>query len=234
MINKAERLVILQPLFLPWMGMFDMMGQADLFVILDNVQFSRQSWQQRNRIKTSQGVRWLSVPVVHRFGQKINEVKIDYGRDWVPDHLKTIYHNYKKAPHFDEIYNLVEGIYRRKTERLCDLSFDFIQSVKDYLKIPTRLMKASEVPLQNRGSKDYVLDLCRYFKSRVYLNGPAGKKLYDPKEFKDAGIDLIFHEYVHPVYPQLHGEFVPYLSVVDLLFNCGSLSYNSLRPKNRD
>lgn len=223
-VKNVRTLVILQPLFLPWGGMFNMMYQCDLFVILDNVQFSRQSWQQRNRIKTQAGVRWLTVPVKHNFGEKIMEVEIDYSTNWREKHLGLIYQNYKTAPFFSEVYELLQKAYAKKPILLTHLNTSLLNDLRDYLGIKTPLVLSSDVPIENRGGKDYVLDLCKYFGTKSYFNGPAGKTLYFPGEFEKFGIDLTFHEYQHPVYPQLHGEFVSHLSVIDVLFNCGRQS----------
>lgn len=230
--KPVETLVILQPLFLPWLGMFDMMSRADLFVILDNVQFSRQSWQQRNRIKTPQGVRWLTVPVHHNFGEKIMNVRIDYSTDWVGKHLGLISQSYRQAPHFFEVYDFIEQEYKKKPELLCSLSHGLIRAIQEYFGIKTELILASELPLENRGGKNYVLDLCQYFYAQKYLNGPLGKTLYSPEEFKGRGVDLVFHEFTHPVYPQLYGDFASHLSVIDALFNCGQQSLELIYNQN--
>ncbi|MEK7611524.1 MAG: WbqC family protein [Patescibacteria group bacterium] len=228
--NKT--LVILQPLFLPWLGMFDMMARSDLFVILNNVQFSRQSWQQRNRIKTPSGVKWLTVPVKHNFGTKIINVEIDYSTNWPEKHLKTISQSYRHTPFFGEIYNIVEKVYSEKPTYLIQLSIGLIKAVRGYLGISTPLEMASDVSIANHGGKSYVLDLCKYYGATTYLNGPAGKTLYSPEEFRQNGIKLIFHEYLHPIYPQLHGDFVSHLSVIDTLFNCGPGSIKFVSGNN--
>lgn len=217
----VRTLMILQPLFLPWVGMFNMMYQSDLFVILDNAQFSRQSWQQRNRIKTQTGVRWLTVPVKHNFGEKIMNVEVDYSTNWREKHLGLIYQSYKTAPFFSEVYDLLQKAYAKKPALLCQFNVSLLNDLRGYLGIGTPLVLASEVPIENRGGKDHVLDLCKYFGTKSYLNGPAGKTLYSLEEFKQAGINLIFHEYRHPIYPQPQGEFVSHLSIIDVLFNCG-------------
>lgn len=230
--RPVQTLVILQPLFLPWLGMFDMMVQSDLFIILNNVQFSRQSWQQRNRIKTDSGVRWLTVPVKHNFGVKIKDVEIDYSSNWIAKHLKTIYQSYCRSLFFTEVYETIEKAYLKKPKYLCQLTINLINTIRDYLGIKTLLAVADEVPVENRGGKDYVLDLCRYFGAKVYLNGPLGKTLYSSDEFGRYGIKLIFHEYAHPIYDQLHGDFVSHLSVIDALFNCGHGSIKLISEKN--
>ena len=228
----ARTLVILQPPFLPWAGMFNMMQKADLFVILDNVQFSRQSWQQRNRIKTQAGVRWLTVPVKHNFGEKIMNVEIDYSTNWREKHLGLIYQNYKTAPFFSEVYELLQKAYAKKPILLTHLNTSLLNDLRDYLGIKTPLVLASEVPIENRGGKDYVLDICRYYGAKVYLNGPLGKTLYSSDEFGQHGVKLVFHEYVHSVYTQLHGDFVSHLSVIDALFNCGHGSIKLISGKD--
>src|SRR3989338_1183673 len=217
----VNKLVILPPLFLPWIGVFDMMNQADLFIILDNVQFSRQSWQQRNRNKTQAGVKWLTVPVKHRFGERIMNIKIDYSTDWINKHLKTIHYSYKGAPFFPEVCELLQRAYAKKPALLCQFNGCLLNDLRDYLGIKTPLILASDVPIENRGGKDHVLDLCKYFDAKYYLNGPLGKSLYSPEEFQKIGVDLVFHEFRNPVYSQLHGTFISHLSVVDMLFNCG-------------
>ena len=221
-MNEGITLVINQPTFLPWLGYFDLINKADSFIALNTVQFSRQSWQQRNRIKTPNGVVWLTVPVQRSFGEKILDVKINYSTDWQYKHLKTIEQSYKKTPFFEKVFPMLEEIYNTSPKFLVDLNVLIIKEVCTYLNIKTALVCAHEIPIEKHEKVPYVLDLCDYMHTKTYLNGAAGKKLYDPKDFEERKINLVFHDYHHPVYNQLHGEFVPYLSIVDALCNCGS------------
>lgn len=231
--NKQKTVTILQPLFIPWLGFFDMLDKSDAFVILDNVQFSRQSWQQRNRIKTAKGPRWLTIPVHHAFGEKIYKIRISYHDDWINKHLTALYLNYKKAPHFGEIYPMLEKHYRRQPRLLSEFTSGLIKEIAQYLSIKTPLIHAKNLHIENKGGQRYVIDICKHLRTKRYLNGPMGKVLYSPEVFNKNKISLVFHEYNHPYYPQQYGKFISHLSVVDLLFNCGKQSYGIITNKTK-
>jgi len=222
------RAVILQPTYLPWMGYFGMIDIADVFVFYDDTQFVKQSWQQRNKIKTQNGWMWLIVPVFQNFGQEIKEVKINNNINWAEKHWKSIMYNYSKAPFFNEYASIFESMYTKRWECLVELNVALIKKITEILGLKTRFMFSSE--LNVKGAKtDRLIDILTKIDADVYISGPAAKTYIEIDKFKREGIMLYWYEFNHPTYPQLHGDFIPYLSVVDLLFNTGNEALDVIR-----
>ena len=210
-----------QPQYLPWLGYFDKIDAADVFCFLDNVQYKKNEWQNRNRIKTAQGAQWLTVPVSYRFGQKISEVLVNNHENWVRKHLQGLVTNYAKAPFFEQYFGLIEEVLRRPWERLADLNIHLIEVLINGLGLTdTETVVASDLDLRDDPT-DRLVDICRSVGADAYLSGKDGAKYMDLARFEDAGIAVVFQEFRHPVYTQLFGGFESHLSVVDLLFNCG-------------
>lgn len=230
------KISIMQPTYLPWMGYFDLMDQVDVFIFLDTVQFSKQSWQQRNRIKTHKGVQWLTVPVMNKgkSHQKINEVKINESQTWQRKHLASIKQNYQKAPFFEQYFPQFEGLLNEPCENLSVLNMKIIHWIKSLLGITSRTVLASESAASCEEDKvERLVDLCKYYKADEYLS-PAGSKEYleeceASSLFAASGIGLHYHQYEHPTYEQLFDDFVPYMSVLDLLLNKGGESMGIIR-----
>lgn len=208
-----------QPQYLPWLGFFDKVARADVFVLLDDVQFKKNEWQNRNRIKGPGGAQWLTVPVHHRFPQTIAEVEIAPPPAWRRKHLQALRSNYGKAPCFDAEMPLFAEILDRYWSHLAPLNIELIRSLTMRLGIQTELRLSSELPARDDPTLRLV-DLCRELEADAYLSGSGGDYL-DEQPFADAGIALDYQQYDHPQYPQQHGEFEPFLSIVDLLMNCG-------------
>jgi len=213
-----------QPNFLPWIGYFYKMYKSDIFVFLDNVQFSKNSYQNRVKIKTSQGAQWLTLPVFHKFGQLTKDVRINNNEKWKEKHLKTIELNYKKAPYFNQIYNLLVKVYtNNKWELMTDFNIELITAICNFLDIKTKTIRASS--LNTSGSAtELLIDIVKKVGGDIYLSGKGGMKYQDENRFKEENITLIYTNFKHPVYPQLWGEFIEGLSIIDLLFNCGEES----------
>lgn len=221
--GSYNRLVILQPGYLPWLGFFDMMMQADLFVFIDDVQYDKQSWRNRNRIKTKNGWTWLTVPVLlkgHHLDQ-IRNIKIDNSKKWMERHWNLIQENYRNAPFFKEYADNFRQFYQKKWEYLEELDLAIVDEFRRILNINTPLAKSSDIDTAGLKSQAKVIAICKHFGAKEYLNGPAGKAIYSEEVFAENGIRLIWHNYKHPVYPQQFGEFIPYMSTLDLVFNCG-------------
>lgn len=222
--------VIMQPTYLSWLGYYDLMDNADVFVLLDNVQFEKQSWQQRNRIKTAKGSpTWLTVPVLHDFGQKISAVKINNSQPWQRKHWKTIEQEYKQALHWDRYKDGLAVVYSKPWDDLVEVNIALIDFIKQQLGIKTKLVKASEIPAA--GEKvGLLVNICHHLKADVYLS-PVGSACYiEPDNlFASAGITLKYHQYEHPVYKQLFSGFMPFMSAIDLLFNEGPKSLEIIR-----
>lgn len=225
------KIAIMQPTYLPWLGYFDLMDRADHFVFLDTVQFSKQSWQQRNRIKTHQGTLTLTVPVVQKLGQRVSEVRIDNRNDWQKKHWRSIESAYQKAPFWSEFSPALAPFYEKKWEFLCDMNAALITCLKDLLGIATPLTRVSGMDLGEEGRSGRLVNICKRLNGTLYLS-PAGAREYlteDRQDFEAAGLAVEFQEYQHPRYPQLHGEFVPQLSVIDPIFNAGRRSLDLIR-----
>ncbi len=229
-----KRLVILQPGYLPWLGFFDQLHRADEFVIYDDVQYDRRGWRNRNRVKGPQGPIWLTVPVRTKgaFHQTVREARIENSRDWRRRHLETLRRCYRHAPFFEEIMDLLAPIYAAEWELLIDLDLALIRRLAGYLGIDTPLLFASEIA-HGGGKTGRLLRICAARGATHYLTGDAAKGYIDRQAFAEQGITLEFQGYQHPEYPQLFGEFTPYLSIVDLLFNCGPESLAILAGQPR-
>lgn len=218
-----------QPQYLPWLGYFDKISRSDIFVFLDNVQFKKNEWQNRNRIKSAQGWQWLTVPVIHKFSQKICEVKINNTVSWEKKHLKALITCYSKAPFFKEHIAFFEQIYAQEWQRLVDINIHIIHYLaKAFGLSGKKLVRASEYKLREEAT-ERLIDICKHLRGDVYLSGKDGANYLNLALFEKEGIQVIFQDYQHPHYPQLYGDFEPYLSTIDLLFNCGPESLSILK-----
>jgi len=218
-----------QPQFAPWLGFFDKLDRADVFVLLDNVQYKKNEWQNRNRIKGAAGPQWLTVPVSGRFGQEIRELDIAQQDTWPTRHLKTLRTCYSRAPHFTETFSRYERIACRGWEKLSDLNVQLLLDLVVQLELDTKILLASELgPLPDHRDERLV-ELCRKCGARTYLAGAGGRGYMELERYEGAGVRVVFQDYQHPAYPQLFGDFTPNLSILDLLFNCGPTSTEVLR-----
>lgn len=223
--------IILQPNYLPWMGYFGMIDIADVFVFYDDVQFSRQSWQQRNKIKSQNGNQiWLTIPIVRKFGQNINQVRINKTLNWTRKHWGSLCQSYRKTPYFKSYKKEIENIYQESWDYLSDLNILIIKKISELLggNIP-KFVRSSE--LQNiKGKKtDRLLSILEKIEANEYISGPAAKDYIETEKFKEKDIKLYWFEYQHPIYPQVGKEFIFYLSTIDLLFNTGDEAINYIR-----
>jgi hypothetical protein len=209
-----------QPQFMPWLGYFDKMAKCDLFVILDNVQFKRNEWQNRNKLLSSDGWQWLTVPVLHDFGQNIDEVPANNTVPWRKKHPRTIAQVYSRRPGFAEVMPLVEGMYAKPWDKLCAVNMHSIEMLRSLLGVGTKLEFSSRHKIEGMSTQRLV-NLCKYFGADTYLSGPGGHDYMDMGLFEQAGIKVIFHEYTHPVYPQQGKEFIPYMAALDMAFQLG-------------
>ena len=221
-----------QPQYLPWSGYIDKMDKADVFCYLDNVQYKKNEWQNRNRIKTSAGWQWVTTPVSYHFPQKIYEVKINNTVNWRRKHLQALITNYKKAPYFDEYIDLFRRIYAADWEYLVDLNIEVAEKIRSALGIGGKVtVRASELDLSDNPT-DRLIDICKSTGCDTYLAGADGASYMDLSRFDARHVSVIFQKFNHPVYSQLFGEFVSHLSIIDLLFNCGSDSMQLIREAN--
>jgi hypothetical protein len=221
--------VILQPSYLPWLGYFAQMARSDVFVFYDDVQYDKHSWRNRNRVKTAQGGQWLTVPALTHNRNKplIREVEIDNRQNWRKKHLNTLQQSYARAPFYSTYIKQFEELYSRPYERLLDLNLAGTLAICEMLGLKREHRLSSE--LDTQGDRlGRLIDLCKLVGANVFYEGAAGKDYISDADFAQAGIRIEYQDYQHPTYEQLHGEFVPYLSAVDLLFNCGPRSLEIL------
>lgn len=208
-----------QPYFMPWLGFFDKVAKSDVYIVLDNVlcDYKSKSVLNRNKIKTPQGSMWLSVPIKGGIHQLIKDVKIDYDGNWVEDHLKTLFYNYKKTENFDKIYPLVEKIYQKKHTKLIDLNMEIIALIFDLLKIKPQILFASDIKVDGKNNQ-LLINLLKSVKATEYISGLGAKDYLDENMFEQNRIKVEWQEFSPPVYNQLWGEFIPNLSALDYLF----------------
>ena len=222
-----------QPEHLPWIGFFEKMQRADLFVLLDDVQFSKGDFQNRNRVKGANGVQWLTVPIVQKFPQQINEVEIA-GDDWRDKHWRTVLSCYGRAPYFKTIGPGLEELYRAPSHKLSDFNLSAIGLLARLLGIETKMVRSSQLNATGEKS-DLILNICREVGADAYYSGAMGRAYLQRETFAQAGIEIVFQQFVHPTYQQLFMQsegFVPNLSVLDLLFNCGQNSLELITQAN--
>lgn len=212
-----------QPAYLPWLGYFEKIMCADVHVYLDSVQFEKNSFINRNRIKTPQGPQWLTVPVKVKghISSTLLDTLIDDAQLWRNKHLKSIEMNYRKAPYFEKCFPALQELIHIPESRLCELCWDHLQFWLSEFGIKTQVVRASELPVSSKKS-DLVLDLCRHLGASRYLSGILGRDYLNETVFADAGVAIEFQDFNHPRYPQLWGEFEANLSVVDYWMNCGA------------
>ena len=226
-----KKIAIIQSNYIPWKGYFDMIAAVDEFILFDDVQYTRRDWRNRNQIKTSQGVRWLTVPVLAKgkYHQKIYETEID-GIDWATSHWQVLMQNYRNTPYFSEIAVWLEPLYLKESySHISQLNRQFIKSICNYLDIKTIISNSSDYILNDCKTKRLV-ELCRQAGATEYISGPAAKDYMHEADFTDMDIKLTWFDYAgYQEYPQLWGDFIHEVSILDLLFNCGKDSPRYMR-----
>ena len=232
--NRAggKTAAIHQPNYIPWLGYFFKIAHSDRFVFLDTVGYPGGSLVNRNSIKTPCGSAWLTIPVLKsgRSGQLISEVETDNIRNWARRHLATLRSNYGRAPYFKEVLALLEPHYHSvagDTSSLSNFNIGLICSIATYLRLNTQCINASELNVSGQKT-DLLLDICRAIGASTYLAGTGAKVYQEDTRFEDAGITPVYSSFSQRDYPQLFGEFVGNLSVVDVLMNCGALGTRQL------
>jgi hypothetical protein len=224
-----------QPVYLPWLGLFHKIALADLFCYFDIVQYQKKDYNNRNKIKTENGALWLSVPVESKnhFEKNVSQILIIQGR-WVEKHLKTIELNYKKATYFEEYFPMLRTtLIDASKKSLGQLNLKLLEYFMQSLNINTPIVKASDYDFNGKGS-DLVLDMCVKLEARKYIFGEQGENYADKDAFHKSAVELYFQKYNHPVYAQKGNDFLPYMSIIDLLFNEGEKSYDILMSGNND
>jgi len=208
-----------QPNYLPYLGFFHKMNRADVFVLYDTAEYSKNGLTNRNRIKTANGVQWLTVPVQKASSRPIKDVEIASGV-WAMKHAKSLQANYQRARYFSTYFPELKSILMREWANVSSLNAALIECLRRWLSIETTLVLASTLPPpQEDDATEKILHITQACGGSVYLSGPRGKDYLDTGKFRDIRLE---YDVFHPrPYPQLHGAFIPNLSAVDALFNCG-------------
>jgi hypothetical protein len=229
-----KKIAILQSNYIPWKGYFDMIAAVDEFILYDDMQFTKNDWRNRNLIKTSNGLLWLSVPVGIDISRRIRDVQI-IEKNWQVKHWKTLKSNYAKAAFFPVIAEWLEPIYMNQQHtNLSELNRCLIQEICAYLDISTTIKNSWDYEL-GEGKTERLVNLCRQAEATVYLSGPSAKSYLDESLFSESGIKVNWFNYAgYAEYPQLWGDFVHGVSILDLLFNCGKASKKYLKYGFRD
>jgi hypothetical protein len=226
------RICIIQSCYIPWKGFFDLIGRCDEYVILDSAQYAKRHWHNRNRIKTANGLQWLSIPVVTRgrFEQPIDQVEIE--KPWAEKHWRAIELAYERAPFFKPLAPTVRGWYERaaKEVRLTDVNAIFLHGISGLLGLKTRIV--GDIAYPKLGARtERLLAICRAAGADHYLSGPSAKEYFDEPMFAAAGLATEWMSYDgYPEYQQLYGRFEHGVTVLDLLFNTGPEAPVYLRP----
>ena len=218
------RISIIQSCYIPWKGFFDLIGRCDEYVIFDSAQYAKRHWHNRNRIKTANGVEWLTIPVITkgRFEQRIDEVEIE--KPWADKHWRTLELSYKRAPFFEQLAPAVRAWYERadREARLTDVNAIFMMGIAKLLGLRTRMVRDRAYP--GMGPKtERLLGIALAAGADHYLSGPSARGYFDESMFQTAGVMPEWMSYEgYPEYKQLHGAFEHGVTALDLLFNTGS------------
>lgn len=228
------KISIQQPEHLPWLGFFDKVRQVDLVVLLDNVQFKKRYFENRNKIRTADGWQWIGVPVhtKGRYYQNIYDVEIDNTQHWCEVAWKGLRFNYSKAAYWEEYSGFFENLYRHDSVRLVDFNIEVIQYITKQLGLETEFWLASQLGVEGKADK-LLVNICRKVKASKYLAGVSGRNYIDESLFAEAGISLEYQDFHHPTYHQVYQPFLPNMSTVDLLFNEGSKSLTIIEETNK-
>lgn len=232
----SKKVAILQSNYIPWKGYFDIIASVDEFIFYDEMQYTKNDWRNRNKIKTSNGLQWLSIPILTK-GHISNNVKIVdakiVDKKWANSHWNTIKQFYKKAPYFKDYADIFEKLYKEceQEEYLCNVNYKFIYAINEILGIKTKISFSQDYGLIE-GKTERLVDLVKKAGGTCYLSGPSAKDYIDEKLFKEANIELEWMDYRgYPEYPQLYPPFEHGVSILDLIFNTGEKTLNNIRRK---
>ena len=218
---------IRQPGFIPYIGFFKKIQTSDIFVYLDDAQYAIRSWDNRNKISSNENSCRVSVPVLHPFEKKLNEVEISYSKNWIDSHKNLIEANYKTSPYFKNYWSEIESILNKKFKKLIDLNLELIQYFNKILHIDTPTVRSSKFKIKTVETQR-LFDICERLNASAYRSGIFGKEYLDETIFKKGKVSIIYENFQHPIYNQLKKEFIPNLSIIDLLFHEGENSIKIL------
>jgi len=229
-------IAIHQPHYLPWLRYLHKIMEAELFVLLDDAQFVKGEWHNRNKIKSAQGPIYLTVPVIHKFGQSIGETRIENTSRWREKHLYALKTNYSSAPLYKEYISHLLPFYEENAQEcLGDLNEEMLKTFLSLLNIKTPIVRSSSLGVEGKGNEK-LLNICKAVGADAYLTGEKALEEYlDLQSFKENGIEVWVQRWQCPVYPQRFPQigFIPDLAIVDLLFNCGEESREILKKGGR-
>lgn len=219
------KIVISQPMYFPWYGMFEQIHLSDVLVYYDDVQFSKGSFTNRVQIKANntEGIKWLTVPMDNlKLGALINEIKINQKKNWKKEHLDLLKQNYFNAPYYSDMINLVNILFAFETNNLAELTIKSQDLILEYFDITKKIITSRSSHLNIPGkSTQRVFDIVKHYKCNTYITGHGAKKYFDHMLFENNGIDVEYINYKKNEYPQLYGKFNPYVSILDLIANTG-------------
>ena len=218
----ARTLVVSQPMFLPWVGLFEQVRLADVFIHYDDVQLPQgRSFMSRVQLKSANGVAWLTVPIDHKkSGKLLNEVVLFKAEEWRDKHLRTIRHAYAKRPYFNLMFELVETIYGQPTDHLAQFNINAIEQIAQWLGLAPQFMRSSAMGVAG-ASTERLVDLCEAVNCDIYVTGHGALNYLNHQQFEDKGVSVRYMDYRKVPYEQGHGEFMPYVSILDAIANCG-------------
>jgi hypothetical protein len=226
------KVAISQSNYIPWKGYFDNIALVDEFVLYDVMQYTKRDWRNRNKIKTPQGTKWLTVPVEvkGKFYQKINETKIS-DKNWNVNHFNMLKQNYIKSKSYKEVIGFIEDLYlTANQETISQVNFHFLSRLCTYLEIDTKLSFSSDFKLLEEGQTERLVDLCIQLDADQYFTGTAAKNYMEERLFADKKIDVKYYDYSgYKEYEQLYGEFEHSVSILDLIFSEGKNAKHYLK-----
>ena len=229
---SPKKVAISQSNYIPWKGYFNNIKLVDEFVLYDDMQYTKRDWRNRNKIKTPNGLKWLTIPVEvkGKFFQKIKDTKIS-DKNWYIKHLNILKSNYSKAKYYKDVIGFIEELYETANYNyLSEINYHFLSQICDYLGINTKISFSSDFNLLEEGKTDRLVDLCKQLKATQYYTGSAAKNYMDETLFEEEGITINYYDYSKFLeYPQLYGKFEHGVSILDLIFNEGKAAVNFLK-----
>ncbi len=217
---------VLQPSYIPWRGYFHQILKSDLFIFYDDVQYDKHGWRNRNRIKTVNGTQWMTIPVltagVIENSTPINQIKIDWHRNWNEKHWQMLKQTYGKAPYFSLYENWLSDFYSRHPAFLADFTIDLTVAICKAINITnTKFIRSSELENITGTKNERLINILKSIGATHYISGPSAQDYIEDAKFKDAGIELEYMNYAYPTYPQRFPPFDPNVSILDLMFMIG-------------
>lgn len=233
----GRRIVISQPFHFPWIGQLEQIALSDVYVHYDDVQFSKGSFTNRVQIKTADGFKWLTIPLEElRLGMRIDEVRTndDMKKDWRSAHLEFLEQTYDAAPFRDEMLELVREVYEPRPRMLCDIVIDGVMALARYFGLTEEreFLRSSEMNIPGKSSQR-VADIVDSLGGTVYYTGHGARRYLDHELLEARGVRIEYMDYAKTPYPQLYGEFNPYVSSLDLVANVGKAGAAYIRPRTR-